>query len=160
MEQRTGLVLGKTQEEPSQESTHSAQTLQAPQAPPYVRHSEHRRVMWPAANKEREWLQFDEDLDQVLDVTAKGGVDQKVRTMATMIISIGAERFGITEQQPTRGRGEPNRREVKISQRWQEFRLLGLQFKQAREKEKAGLTGLRSILRKKLTTLRRAEWHW
>ena len=80
-------------------------------------------------------------------------------TMSAMIISIGAERFGIKERQPTRGLGEPNRREVKISQLRQELRLLGRQFKQAREEEKAGLAELRSILRKKLTTLHQAEWH-
>ncbi|XP_061589349.1 uncharacterized protein LOC133454644 [Cololabis saira] len=157
--QRTGQVPGETQEEPGQESTHSAQTLQAPQAPPYVRQSEHRRVMWPSAKKEREWLQFDEDLDQVIDATARGVADQKLRTMSAMIVSIGAERFGIKEQQPTRRLGEPNRREVKISQLRQELRLLGRQFKQAKEEEKAGLAELRNILRKKLTTLRRAEWH-
>lgn len=93
--QRTGPVPGKTQEEPSRESTHSAQTLHAPQALPRFKHSEHRRVMWPAANKEREWLQFDEDLDQVLDTTARGDADQKLLSMSVMIISIGAERFGI-----------------------------------------------------------------
>lgn len=152
--QRTGPVPGETQEEPGRESTHSAQTLHAPQAHPYVRHSEHRRVRWPAAIKEREWIQFDEDLDQVLEVTARGDADQKLRMMSAMIVSIGAERFGIKEQWPTRGLGEPNRREVKISQLWKELRLLGRQFKQAREEEKAGLAELRNILRKKFTTLR------
>lgn len=48
---------------------------------------------------------------------------------------------------------------MKISQLRKELRLLGRQFKQAREEEKAGLAELRNILRKKLTTLRRAEWH-
>lgn len=73
--------------------------------------------------------------------------------MSAMIVSIGAERFGIKEQRPARGLGEPNRRKVKISQLWKELRLLGRQFKQAREEEKAGLAELHSILRKKLTTL-------
>lgn len=159
MVQHTGPVPGETQEEPGHESTHSAQSLHAPQAFSRFKHSEHRRVMWPAANKEREWLQFDEDLDQVLDTTARGDADQKLLSMSEMIVSIGAERFGIKEQQPTKRLGEPNRREVKISQLRQELRLLGRQFKVAREEEQAGLTELRSIMRKKLTTLRRAEWH-
>ncbi|XP_063050108.1 uncharacterized protein LOC134444859 [Engraulis encrasicolus] len=157
--QRTGPVPGETQEEPGQESTHSAQTLHAPQVLPRFKHSEHRRVMWPAANKEREWLQFDEDLNQVLDATARGDADQKLLSMSAMIINIGAERFGIKKQQPTRRSGEPNRRELKISQLRQELRLLGRQFKVAREEEKAGLSELRSVLRKRLVTLRRAEWH-
>ncbi|XP_077372334.1 uncharacterized protein LOC144033646 [Festucalex cinctus] len=157
--QRTGLVPGETQEEPGRESTHSAQTLYAPQALPRFRHSEHRRVLWPAANKGREWHQFDEDLDQILDATARGGADQKLLSMSAMIISIGAERFGVKEQRATRLQGEPNRREVKISQLRQELRLLGRQFKVAREEDKAGLAELRSMVRKRLTTLRRAEWH-
>lgn len=129
VEQHIGPVPGETQEEPGQESTHSAQTLHAPQASPYVRHSEHHQVMRPVANKERGWLQFDEDLDQALEATAKGDADQKLWTMAAMIISIGEERFGIKEQQPTRGRREPKRRKGKISQLRQELRLLGRQFK-------------------------------
>ncbi|XP_075304756.1 retrovirus-related Pol polyprotein from type-1 retrotransposable element R2 [Odontesthes bonariensis] len=157
--QRTGPVPSETQEEPGQESTHSAQTLHAPQVLPRFKHFEHRWVMWPAASKEREWLQFDEDLDQVLDATARGDADQKLLSMSAMIINIGAERFGIKEQQPARCSGEPNRRQLKISQLRQELRLLGRQFKVAREEEKAGLAELRSILRKRLITLRRAEWH-
>ena len=115
MVQRTGPVPGETQEEPSQESTHSAQSLHAPQAFSRFKHSKHRQVVWPPANKERDWLQFDEDLDQVLDATARGDADQKLLSMSAMIVSIGAERFGIKEQQPTKRLGEPNRREVKIS---------------------------------------------
>lgn len=87
----------------------------------------------------------------------RGDADQKLQTLSTMIISIGAERFGIKERQLTRGVAEPNRREVEISQR--ELRLLGRQFKKAREEEKAGLAELRHTLRKRLTTLWRAEWH-
>lgn len=102
VERRTGPVPGETQEKSGQKSTYRVQTLHAPQAPPYVRHSEHRWVMWPTANKERKCLQFDEDLNQVLEATAKGDVDQKLQMMAAMIISIGAERFGIKDQQPTR----------------------------------------------------------
>lgn len=154
VERHTGPVPGVTQEEPGQESTHSAQTLHAPLAPSYVRHSQHR-VKWLAASREREWLQVDMDLDQVLEATAKGDVDQKLRKMAAMLINIGAERFGTKYHQPTRGRGERNRRELKISQLQQVLRLLRRQFKQARE-EKVGLAELHSILRKKLTTLCRA----
>lgn len=101
--QRAGPVPDEMQEEAGRESTHSAQTLHAPQALPRFKHSEHRRVMWPAANKEGKWLQFDEDLDQVLDATARGDADQKLLSMSAMIISIGAERFGMKEQPASQG---------------------------------------------------------
>ncbi|XP_073731592.1 uncharacterized protein [Misgurnus anguillicaudatus] len=159
VEQRTGLAPGETQEEPGPESPHSAQNLHAPQASTQIRHSEHHRVKWPAANKEGEWLKFDEDLNQVLEATARGNADQKLRAMSTMIISIGAERFGVKKHQLARSVAEPNRREVKISQLRSELRLLRRQFKAARDEEKAGLAELRHTLRKRLTTLRRAEWH-
>lgn len=48
---------------------------------------------------------------------------------------------------------------VRISQPRSELRLLEQQFKKAREKELAGLAELRHALRKKLNTLRCAEWH-
>ncbi len=89
VEQCTGPVPGETEEE----STHSAQTLHAPQAPPQVRLPEHRQVQWPSANNEEMWLQFDED-EQVLEAIARGDADQRLRTMCTMIVSIATKRFG------------------------------------------------------------------
>ncbi|XP_062387675.1 uncharacterized protein LOC134076569 [Sardina pilchardus] len=157
--QRAGLVPGETEEEPGQESPHSAQSLHAQTRTPQNRHSEHRRIKWPAANKVSQWSQFDEDVDLALSATARGDADQKLRLMCTLIISIAAERFGTKEPRAGRSEGGPNRREGKISQLRQELRCLGRQYKQAREEEKAGLAELRSMLRKRLTTLRRAEWH-
>ncbi|KAI4887727.1 hypothetical protein NFI96_005939 [Prochilodus magdalenae] len=159
MEQRTGLVPGETEEEPGPESPHSAQTLQAPPALPQVMHSEQRRIKWPATNKVREWCQFDEDVNHVLEATNRGNADQRMRTMCTMIISIAAERFGMKEQPSARAEGGPNRREMKISQLRQELRLLRKQYKQAKQEEKSGLEELRNILRRKLTTHRREKWH-
>ncbi len=52
-----------------------------------------------------------------------------------------------------------NRRATKIHQLRQELRTLKKQFKRAAEEEKQPLEELHNILRKKLTTLRRAEWH-
>ncbi|KAI4879743.1 hypothetical protein NFI96_004950, partial [Prochilodus magdalenae] len=159
LEQRTGLVPGETEEKPCPESPHSAQTLQAPSALPQVMHSEQRRIKWPATNKVREWCQFDEDVNQVLEATNRGNADHRMRTMCTMIISIAAERFGMKEQPSARAEGGPNRREMKISQLRQELRLLRKQYKPAKQEENSGLEELRNILRRKLTTLRCAEWH-
>ncbi|KAI4888323.1 hypothetical protein NFI96_008073 [Prochilodus magdalenae] len=82
-----------------------------------------------------------------------------MRTMCTMIISIAAERFGMKEQPSARAEGGLNRLEMKISQLWQELRLLRKQHKQAKQEEKSGLKELHNILGRKLTTLWRAEWH-
>ncbi|XP_056127556.1 uncharacterized protein LOC130105540 [Rhinichthys klamathensis goyatoka] len=164
--QRTVPVLsiapGETEEEPGPDTYHSAQSLQAPQATPQSRPSERRRFLWPAANKESVWRQFDEDVDAALEATAKGGVDQRLRTMSTFIISIASERFGAKEQRATKTSTAapiPNRREVKITQHRQELRTLRRQYRKASEEEKVALAELRGVVRKRLITLRRAEWH-
>ncbi|KAJ8352400.1 hypothetical protein SKAU_G00238760 [Synaphobranchus kaupii] len=83
LEQRTGSNLGEMQEEPGQESTHSAQNLQVPEVQA-LRTSQHQvRVKWPPTSKAKEWRQFDED--SILEATMKGGADRKLHTMATMI---------------------------------------------------------------------------
>lgn len=78
--------------------------------------------------------------------------------MCTLIISIGTERFGIKQPKakiPTR----PKLREAKIVKLRKELKAQRQQFRKARKEEKPALTELRNILRKKLISLRRAEWH-
>ena len=89
----------------------------------------------------------------------KGGADRKLQTMATMIISVATERFGLVEERSATSQYSKNCRAEKTSELRQELRLLKRQFKQANEDEKSGLAELRGVLRKKLQTLRRAEWH-
>ncbi|KAJ8349798.1 hypothetical protein SKAU_G00249280 [Synaphobranchus kaupii] len=89
----------------------------------------------------------------------KGGAERKLHTMATMIVSITTERFGTVEKSVTKIQYTKNRRAEKITQLRHKLRLLKRQFKGASEEEKPGLAELCGILRKKLLTLRRAEWH-
>lgn len=49
------------------------------------------RIQWPQSPKRTEWKQFDEDVDQVLEVTAKGDVDHRLKTMTILIVSIAVE---------------------------------------------------------------------
>lgn len=95
--QRTGPAPGETQEEPSPESPHSAQSLHAPQGHPQVQHSEQQQVKWRAGSKKQEWRQFDEDVDLILESSARGDGDRTLQTMCSMIISIAVERFGRKE---------------------------------------------------------------
>ncbi|XP_062872774.1 uncharacterized protein LOC134334411 [Trichomycterus rosablanca] len=98
------------------------------------------------------------DLDKILE-TVKGDVDHKLQAMCTLITSIGAERFGVTERPASRQTSRPNRRELKISHLRQELKILKRQFRAANEEERGALSELRQILRSKLITLGRAEWH-
>lgn len=151
--------LGETQEELSPESPHSAQNLHVPeaQAPGIPQHQQ--RVKWPPASKGSEWQKFDDDVDGILEATMKGAADRKLQTMTTMIISFASERFGSVEKHAATNQYSKNRRAEKIAQLRQELRLLKRQFRGATEDMKPGLAELRGILRKKLLTLRRAEWH-
>ncbi|KAJ8348797.1 hypothetical protein SKAU_G00273860 [Synaphobranchus kaupii] len=154
-----GTTPGETQEEPGPESPHSARNLQVTQAPDPRRATEHRRVKWPQANKEKEWLQFGEDGDSILEATAKGEADRRLQTMTTIIVSLAAERFGLEEKRTAKLPYTMNNRASKIHQLRQELKSLRRRFKEVREEERGPLTELRSILHKKLMTLRRAEWH-
>ncbi|RXN22987.1 reverse transcriptase [Labeo rohita] len=148
---------GETEEEPGLESPHSTRNLQATQIPPPSRKSQHRRVKWPAANN-KEWLKLDEDVDKCLESISKGSVDQKLQTMCTIILNMGAERFGVEERRDSNP-AKLNRREAKISQLRQELKSLRCQFKMAKEEERTALSELTNIIRKRLISLRRAEWH-
>ncbi|KAL4001244.1 hypothetical protein ACER0C_006543 [Sarotherodon galilaeus] len=128
-------------------------------APKAHRSSEHRQVKWPQARKEKEWLQFNEDVDTILQPTAKGQVEQRLKTMTTIIVSPAVERFGQEEKRTAKPLYTLNNRANKIHQLRQELKSLRQQFKVASEKERGPLAELRSIIRKRLLTLRRAEWH-
>ncbi|KAL3972927.1 tetraspanin-7 [Sarotherodon galilaeus] len=157
--QHTGSTPGETKEEPGPELPHSARSLQVMHAPEAHKSSEHRRVKWLQASKEKEWLQFDKDIDTILQATAKGQVEQGLTTMTTMIVSLAVERFGQEEKWTAKPLYTLNNRANKIHQLRQELKSLRQQFKAASEKERGPLAELRSIIRKRLMTLRRAEWH-
>ncbi|KAK0152038.1 hypothetical protein N1851_006609 [Merluccius polli] len=118
----------------------------------------HRRVKWPAANN-KEWLKLDEDVDKCLESISKGSVDQKLQTMCTIIMKMGAERFGVEERRGDSNPAKLHQREAKISQLRQELKSLRRQFKLAKEEERTALSELTNIIRKRLISLRRAERH-
>ena len=158
--QRTGPGPGETQEEPGQEATHRSQSLHVPESPNPSRVVPQQRIKWPPASRRSEWLQFDEDVSNILQATAKGDVDSRLHAMSTIIVSYGSERFGRMEKGNTETTPySMNRRSTKIHQLRKELRTLKNQFKRASEEDKQALEELRNILRKKLKTLRRAEWH-
>lgn len=73
------------QEEPGQESTHSAQILQVPQITLLSIKSERKRIKWPAANKAILWNQLDNDVDYILETFSGGGVDRKLQAITHRI---------------------------------------------------------------------------
>ena len=157
--QRTGLDPGETREEPGRETPHRAQNLHVTNSSTTSKVVQIPRIRWPPANQRKVWQQFDEDTARIIDATARGDVDRRLQTMTTIIVTFGTERFGVEEGRPVRSKHTMNRREGKIHQLRRDLRALAKQYKAAQEEEKAPLVELRNIMRKELTTLRRAEWH-
>lgn len=90
-----------------------------------------QHIKWPPTNKYRVWHQFDEDAARISVEEGKSN-----RPSYTMIW-----------------------RAERIHQLQQELRTLARQYKAASEEEKLPLAELQNIIRKKLMTLRRVEWH-
>ncbi|KAL4008901.1 hypothetical protein ACER0C_002753 [Sarotherodon galilaeus] len=157
--QRTGPEPGETQEEPGQEAPHRAQSLHAPDSSNPSSVVPQQRIKWPPASSRSEWQKFDEDVSKIIQAVAKRDADSRLKTMTTIIVSYASERFGLTEKCNNKTPYTMNRRAMKIHRLRQELRSLKKQFKNADVEEKQALEELHNILRKKLITLRRAEWH-
>ena len=100
---------------------------------------------------------FDENVDKVLEATAKGDVDRRLQTMTAIIVTMAVERFGVEEGRGVKRPYTKNQRAVKIHNIRLELKTLKKQYKAAGEEECGPLHELRCILRKKLFILRRAE---
>ena len=74
-----------------QEEHHRAECLKATTGK-CVQQSKRTREM---AQKYRVRIQFDEDVDKVLDMKLAGSLDNKFRTMVTTIYSMGVDTIGI-----------------------------------------------------------------
>ncbi|TWW55963.1 hypothetical protein D4764_09G0010130 [Takifugu flavidus] len=69
------------------------------------------------ANRRSEWLQFDEDVSNIIQATAKRDVDSRLQAISTIIVSYGSERFGRIEKGNTETTSYTmNRRSFKIHQ--------------------------------------------
>lgn len=85
--QHTGLVPGEMQEEHGLDSPHRAQYLLAsvPQTTPRV---VQQRIKWPPAASKSIWQQFNEDVCEIVQTTAKGDADRRLHTMATSLLAM------------------------------------------------------------------------
>jgi len=163
LEQRT-RQLGETEEELDQDSHHSVQSLHA-QGEAEVDSGQQdqasggsrQRVKWPASNKAA-WGQFEEDVEGVLEATLAGSVDQKIRSMTTLIYTMGADWFGC-EEKGGNGKVRPHktRRQRQIEGIRSDLRKLTRQYKTATSDQKEALEELRRELRERLIITRRAE---
>ena len=91
----------------SQEAPHSAEDLSAPELSQHQRpdqinfpsatpaySSRRERIKWPKSSDTTAWLQFDDDLDSILEATLAGPVHKKIDSLTTLTYNLTKERFG------------------------------------------------------------------
>ncbi len=122
--QRTGPEPGETQEETGQEATHRVLSLHIPE-PPNPSRVVQQWIKWPPASKRSEWLQFDEDVSNIIQATAIGDADSRLQTITTIALSYALEKFGWIEKGKTKSTSYTmNRRATKVHHLRQELRTL------------------------------------
>lgn len=75
------------------------------------------------------------DVDKIMEIAVKGNVGHKLQDMCTLITTLGADRFGVTERPVCRQAARPNRWELKICHLRQELKTLKRHFTAAEEEE-------------------------
>ena len=85
------------------------------------------------------WKQFDDDVDQILEATVKGGADRKLQAMTTIIVSIAAERFGEEVKKSSETTYSKNQRAVRIHNIRQEMKALKFRYKESIDEDGIGL---------------------
>ena len=95
----TVIIPGKMEEVQGQESPHRAQTLQA--STPLTQGISSRKIKWPPVNNKRAWMDFDADICETLQSSAKEDADKRLKFMTKIIYTIASDRFGcIKPRQP------------------------------------------------------------
>ncbi len=116
------------------------------------------RIEWPPSSKKKAWSDLDQDLDNILTVTLRGPVENKLKTMTELVYRVCADRFGIkTRKEKVERNSGPNRRQREIAVLRKELRNLRRLWRNASAYDKEGLAQLREDARKRLLSLRKAE---
>jgi hypothetical protein len=61
-----------------------------------------QRIKWPASNAEKQYNQFDNDFDKILETTLIGNVERKIQTYTRLIYAVVKESFGKEKPEPSR----------------------------------------------------------
>jgi hypothetical protein len=166
--------LGETEEELDQEIHHSVQSLPAsevevvntrrteartspePTAGPTSDIGRKEQINWPSSTEKSVWKLFEEEVDQVLEVTLAGSAVRKLQAMSNIIYAMGKERFELVERKKHHAVYSHNRRAQKISNIRKNLKDLKKKFRTSTKEEKAALAEIREDLRTQLKSLRQA----
>jgi hypothetical protein len=112
------------------------------------------RIKWPALN-ERQWKEFDEDVDCILEQVSAGTAERKLKSMTALIYVVGKERFGVISSGGEQvAIVKKNRRQLALEKLRKDLRNLRNLYGRASEVERISLQALRDQLRCKLQELR------
>ncbi|KAK7912981.1 hypothetical protein WMY93_013192 [Mugilogobius chulae] len=118
------------------------------------------QILWPQSCQKGEWEVIDKDLSSLLQ-NLKGDVERRLEKMGEIVYTYGKERFGVRNKKPKSNEGQcpcrKSRRQVEIDKLVKERRQLRKQWKKANNEERVGLGALQSDIKRRLSTLRRAE---
>lgn len=115
------------------------------------------KVNWPGNAEKAKWKTINVDLSSILE-NMKGTVEKKLDKMADIIYNYGAEKCGLLEKrQKARGPEKQSRRQLEMKRLVQHRRQLKKQWRKASEQEKEGINALQEDIKRRLTSLRRAE---
>ncbi len=119
------------------------------------------QILWPKSCQKKDWGAIDVDLVHLLE-GLKGGVERKLEKIGEIIYSYGTESFGVKRKDHSTQK-EPSahlksRRQQEINRLVKERRCLRRQWKKATEVEREGIEVLQGDSKRRLATLRRAEW--
>ena len=153
--QRERVSLGETQGVQGQEAHHSAQSLRAEIT---ETSTAFRKIKWPTTANKNTWHDFDTSFSEIVNFSEKGSDENQLLTMFKIIISYAKAQYGYIEIKE-RSSGKENRRETKMKQLRAELKSLRKQYINTKPDEQVPLREVREIIRAKLKSVRRAEWH-
>ena len=131
---RTGLIPGETKEVHGQDSHHSTQSILAIDQTIPCRLN-YKQIKWPSAKETvSEWLQFDEDVSEIIRTTSKGNADRWLNILSTIIVSYTKEKLGLYEGEKEKTYRK-NLGANKIQDLRRELRALKKKYRQVNEGE-------------------------
>ncbi|CAC5408187.1 unnamed protein product [Mytilus coruscus] len=164
----------ETQENPSQDTNHSARNLSATvsfhdssqslnseehitQQRQETSHQE-ERIAWPKMNNEAQWRDLNDDLGVILETSHQVCVERRIETLTTLVYNIGKEIFSVEERKDRSNINQtPNSREHKIKQLRKELKDQNRRYNRSNEIEKLGISCITDRIRDELRRTRRAE---
>ena len=91
------VLSGQTVEIRSQEQYHRAEIVNASGTAAGGNIPTRQKVKWPRMNDDSAWKAFKETTDSVLETPLAGTISRKIKSLTTIVFTVGRETFGTEE---------------------------------------------------------------